>query len=46
MVCDVNLLLNHQEVFKLIADRGFTIVIPSNGASCRAYRPTISSLMF
>jgi len=33
MVCDVDLLLNQQDVFKLIVERGYQIVIPNNGRS-------------
>jgi len=35
MVCDVDLLLNQQDLFKLIVDRGYPIVIPNNGQSTR-----------
>jgi len=44
MVCDVDLLLNQQDVFKLIVDRGYPIVIPSNGMSLRALPGVISTL--
>ena len=36
MVCDVDLLLNQQDVFKLIVERGYPIVIPNSGRSPRA----------
>jgi hypothetical protein len=36
MVCDVDLLLNQQDVFKLIVERGYPIVIPNNGTFLRA----------
>lgn len=39
-MCDLDLLRYSLDVFKLIADRGFDIVIPSNGASRRGSQPT------
>ena len=32
MVPDENLLLNQQDVFKLLIDRGWSIVIPNSGS--------------
>jgi hypothetical protein len=33
MVCDVDLLLNQQDLFNLIVERGYPIVIPNSGMS-------------
>jgi hypothetical protein len=43
MVCDVDLLLNQQDLFNLIVERGYPIVIPNNGMSFTHLLPCIVS---